>query len=150
MNIPLIYLDNCCFNRPFDNHTDDVIRLESDAVLTIIEHCRSRRWNLCGSAVLDDEMENNQDIVKRVKILYLYQTVSVHIALNKYIVARAEKFQQEGISVYDALHWASAEYAEAAVLLTTDKKFILRAKKVSRTVPVVNPVLWLMENFYEQ
>ena len=30
-----IYLDNCCFNRPFDNQTDIKIRLETEAKLYI-------------------------------------------------------------------------------------------------------------------
>jgi hypothetical protein len=34
-----IYLDTCCFNRPFDNLDDDTVKLESDAVLMMIDRC---------------------------------------------------------------------------------------------------------------
>ena len=30
-----IYLDNCCFNRPFDDQTQERIHLESEAILMI-------------------------------------------------------------------------------------------------------------------
>ena len=36
-----IYLDNCCFNRPFDDQSQLRIRLESEAKLKIQEDIRS-------------------------------------------------------------------------------------------------------------
>jgi len=27
-----IYLDNCCYNRPFDEQSQDLIRLETEAI----------------------------------------------------------------------------------------------------------------------
>ncbi len=32
-----IYLDNCCFNRPFDNQNDMKIKIETEAKLSIQE-----------------------------------------------------------------------------------------------------------------
>jgi hypothetical protein len=32
-----VYLDACCLNRPFDDRSQDRIRLEAEAVLAIIE-----------------------------------------------------------------------------------------------------------------
>ncbi len=32
-----IYLDNCCYNRPFDDQTQERIHLESEAILTILK-----------------------------------------------------------------------------------------------------------------
>ena len=34
--MPTVYLDVCCLNRPFDDQTQDRIRLESEAVLLIL------------------------------------------------------------------------------------------------------------------
>ena len=38
MNTPMmaIYLDTCCLNRPFDDQTQDRIRLEAEAVILIL------------------------------------------------------------------------------------------------------------------
>jgi hypothetical protein len=31
----LIYFDNCCFNRPFDSQTSEIIKQETQAILSI-------------------------------------------------------------------------------------------------------------------
>jgi len=49
------------------------------------------------------------------------------------------------IKPFDALHLASAEYSNADVLLTTDKKFLNRAAESDSKIRVANPVQWLME-----
>ena len=36
VNAVRVYLDNCCFNRPFDEQVSAVIRLETDAKLHLI------------------------------------------------------------------------------------------------------------------
>ena len=36
-----IYLDNCCYNRPFDDQTQDRIHIESEAVLAILKACEN-------------------------------------------------------------------------------------------------------------
>ena len=35
-----IYLDVCCLNRPFDDQTQDLIHLESEAVVLILKHVK--------------------------------------------------------------------------------------------------------------
>ena len=50
-----VYLDNCCFNRPFDEHVSPVIRLETDAKLHVQELIRSGGLELCWSFILDYE-----------------------------------------------------------------------------------------------
>ncbi|MDR1703348.1 MAG: hypothetical protein LBS19_01510 [Clostridiales bacterium] len=48
-----IYLDNCCYNRPFDEQTSVTIRLETDAKLQIQEMIRCGELELCWSFILD-------------------------------------------------------------------------------------------------
>ncbi len=52
-----IYLDTCCLNRPFDDQTQERIRLESEAVLAIISRIEKGEWDWIGSDVLMDEIE---------------------------------------------------------------------------------------------
>jgi hypothetical protein len=33
-----VYLDNCCLSRRFDDRAQDRIRLETEAIVLIIEH----------------------------------------------------------------------------------------------------------------
>ena len=54
-----IYLDNCCFNRPYDIQTLDTVRLESQAKLAIQDRVREGKIELVWSFILDMENKNN-------------------------------------------------------------------------------------------
>ncbi len=54
-----VYLDNCCFNRPFDDQRQLRIRLETEAKLRIQEAVRSGAVQLAWSYILDFENMNN-------------------------------------------------------------------------------------------
>mgnify|MGYP007025184338 CR=1 FL=1 len=41
-----IYLDNCCYNRPFDNQTHERIHLESEAILMILQRGQSGMYKI--------------------------------------------------------------------------------------------------------
>jgi hypothetical protein len=67
-----IYLDNCTFNRPFDDQSFIRIRLESEAKLHIQEKIKSGEIELVWSYILEFENEQNpfderKDAIKRWK-----------------------------------------------------------------------------------
>ena len=37
-----LYLDNCCFNRPYDDQTQFIIRIETDAKLKIQDSIKQK------------------------------------------------------------------------------------------------------------
>jgi len=47
-----IYLDNCCFNRPFDDQSQIRIRLESEAKLKIQDDIMESKIELARSYIL--------------------------------------------------------------------------------------------------
>jgi hypothetical protein len=47
-----LYMDNCCFNRPFDDQSQLRIRLESEAKLKIQEEIRAGNFQLAWSYIL--------------------------------------------------------------------------------------------------
>ena len=141
-----IYLDTCCLNRPFDEQTDEKVILETEAILGIINRCETDEdWSFFSSDVLDDEISRIVYPVKKQKVLALYHSASTHIDLNDAMIEQAKRFEQYSLRPFDALHLACAEYAQADVLLTTDKKFIRQAKQLKLKTRVVNPLVWLME-----
>ena len=145
----LVYMDNCCFNRPYDDLSQDKARLESEAVLTIIDHCEREIWDLCSSDVLYDEIDRMDDPVKKEKVLTLYNYATVDIELNDIIVSRADELMQSAnIKPFDALHVASAEAGQADIFLTTDKRLLNASKRVQTSVRVTNPAIWIMEVLY--
>lgn len=143
-----IYLDNCCLNRPFDDLSYDTVRLESEAILTIIDKCDDNEWEIFESDVLCDEIYRIKNIIKKEKVLSLYYSATINIELTKDIVNRASEISAYGIKTFDSLHLASAEYGNADIFLTTDKQLISAVKKSDVKVKVSNPAIWLMEVLY--
>ena len=145
-----IYFDNCCLNRPFDDLTDNTVRMECEAILSIIDNCRNDDWLYFSSDVLLDEILETTDNGRREKVLLLYHSASEHIGFTEAIFSRAKEFERYNIKSYDALHVASAEAAQADVFLTTDHRLINSAKKAGICIPVQNPLIWLVEVFYDR
>lgn len=50
-----IYLDNCCYNRPFDDQSQIRIHLETQAKLYIQSKIREGTYDLVWSYILDYE-----------------------------------------------------------------------------------------------
>ena len=63
-----LYLDNCCFNRPFDDQSQIRIRLEAEAKLKIQEEIRSGTFQLIWSYILDYENNKNPFIERKQRI----------------------------------------------------------------------------------
>ena len=146
----LIYMDNCCLNRPFDDLTIDKVRLESEAVLTIIEYCERGIWDLCSSDVLFDEISRMDDSVKKEKVLTLYNSATVEIGIDDKIISRASELTQANIKPFDALHIASAESGKADVFLTTDRKLINASTRIKTNMKITNPAIWILEVLYNE
>ena len=54
-----IYLDNCSYNRPFDDQTQMKIHLETEAKLYIQASVRDGKYDLVWSYMLDYENDEN-------------------------------------------------------------------------------------------
>ena len=87
----IIYLDNCCFNRPFDEQSRIQIKLETEAKLYIQEKILRKEIDLVWSYILDYENSENPykerkdyikewkhksiiDIQESTQIIEIYQT----------------------------------------------------------------------------
>ncbi len=57
-----IYLDVCCWNRPFDDFSQERIRLEAEAVLLIYEKFRLGIWVLLSSDIVEAELRQTPDL----------------------------------------------------------------------------------------
>ena len=144
-----IYLDSCCLNRPFDDLSNDAVRMEAEAVIAIIYRCESGEWEFCSSDVLFDEIDNTANLSRKEKALILYRSAKGHINLTPEIVSRAKELEHFRIKAYDALHLASAEAGNVGVFLTTDRKLINAAGRSDTTLNVKNPLLWLTGVLYD-
>ena len=141
-----IYLDNCCYNRPFDDQTQERIHLESEAVLTVLKMGQMKKIIIVGSEILELEIDRMSDENKKKKVLDLYKVADMHILYTDKIRKRsADIISVSKIRTFDSLHVASAEEANADVLLTTDDKFEKMAEKLDLRTRVINPLRFAWE-----
>ena len=142
-----IYLDACCVNRPYDDQTQDRIRLESEAILLIIQHCQSGEWEWVSSEALAFEIEKIPDPERKKRVELLASHVHNVVSLQNKELKRGKELESLGFHALDALHIACSEKGKVDVLLTTDDKFLKRSKKLSKKlqVHITDPVSWLME-----
>ena len=143
----IIYLDVCCWNRPFDDQAQNRVRLEAEAVLSILEMADAGKLTLVGSDTIDDELLRMPDGERREKVELLLGSTSKHISLTAIVERRAKELHQWNISPLDALHLASAEAAHADFFLSTDDYLLRRARRHEEElkVKIENPVKWLIQ-----
>ena len=140
-------MDVCCLNRPFDDATQDKIRIESEAVLTILSRVQSGRWVLVNSEVVDIEISKIPNVERRRKVSFLSMISQSYVVIDEDVERRAVKLSELKFRPFDALHIACAERGGADVLLTTDKSLLNNASRHPNALRVrlENPVRWLME-----
>lgn len=140
-----IYLDVCCLCRPFDDQTSYRIRMESEAVIEILNRCMTG-WELIVSEVIEYEIEQIPDAERIEAIKCFLNYAQERVMLSEKIIERAHMFQRMGIDTFDALHLASAE-SVGAEFLTTDDALIKQINKNDDTILIAanNPLMWLME-----
>jgi predicted nucleic acid-binding protein len=141
-----IYMDVCCFNRPFDDWTQARIRLEAEAVLAIAAYCQLEGWNLIKSAALESEIARTPDPIRKQQVLDSLAIAKTQVSVTEAVLARATELVALSFKSFDALHIACAEAANADVFLTTDDRLIRKAASYQSVlrVSVANPVNWIM------
>ena len=142
-----IYLDVCCLNRPFDDQRHDRIRLETEAIFTILKFVELDKFKLFDSDIILYEVEKIPDLKRKNSIKKILSKAKYYIELNEDIIKRADEIQKLGIKSYDALHIASAEYGKATIFLTTDDKLLKRIQnnKNRLYLKAENPLNWIIE-----
>lgn len=141
-----IYLDICCLNRPFDDQQQERVRLESEAVLTILRRVDAGVWQLVGSEAVGFEINRIPDLERRQRIQALAQMAHEQTAIDAAVKTRAQQWVALGLKPLDALHLACAETARAEVFLTTDDRLLRGVKRAGvARVAVNNPLPWLAE-----
>ncbi len=140
-----IYFDVCCWNRPFDDQSQNRVRLETEAVLGILEMVQTHGLEVVGSDIVDDELSQMPDAERREKVELLLTLASAHVAWTAAIEQRATELGKCGIAPLDALHLASAESAQSDCFLTTDDNLLRKAKRAALKVKIENPAKWLIQ-----
>ena len=135
-----IYLDNCCYNRPYDDQTQMTISLETQAKLYIQDCVRKGEYELVTSFILLYEISRNPNSVHSQSILnYIQQYSTLFVSDNDIVNIEliAAGIQSSGIKKMDAWHVACAISAKTDYFLTTDKRLL---KYNSEKIILLNPI----------
>jgi predicted nucleic acid-binding protein len=139
-----IYMDNCCFNRPFDDQSQLRIRLEAEAKLKIQEEVRSGKLQLVWSYILDYENNKNPYQERKARIKGWNQYAILNVEESHAIIETANLFNQKGLRKIDSLHIGCAIFSKCEYFLTTDDKILKRAKLVA-DINVNDPIGFIKE-----
>ena len=142
-----VYLDTCCYCRPYDDQTQVKIAAETVAVMAAIETCRLAGFCIVGSMVVMSELGNiRSDELREIIEQFYTDTVDYYVLLTADDLARAKELQFGGMGVMDSYHLAAAETAGVNILLTTDGSFErIRIRSKLSAVKVINPLIFLPE-----
>lgn len=134
-----IYMDNCCYNRPYDDQTYIRIHLETEAKLHIQELVRNGEIDLVTSYMLEYENGKNRFSHKKQAIAdFMNVNESYYVGIDKEAEVKkfAERIMETGIKSADALHVACAILAGSDYFITTDDRLL---KLHTEEIQVVTP-----------
>jgi predicted nucleic acid-binding protein len=139
-----VYLDNCCFNRPFDDQSQARVRLETEAKLEIQQRIKDNVVELAWSYVLDYENEVNpfaerRDVVNRWKSVAI-----VDVEETDRILQQAHEIADRGLRAKDALHLACALATGCDFFLTTDD-IVVKKMRGYGGIAVMDPTQFIVE-----
>lgn len=141
-----IYLDLCCLKRPFDDQEQPLVRLQTEAVLSILALPEEIAELIRSPA---QALENSQNLVqaRRDAVNLWLARVSAPPFSDDSMAARIDSLLELGFKSFDAFHLASAELFGADVFLTVDRPLLKLATRQAGQlrVRVADPVSFLEE-----
>ena len=132
-----IYLDNCCFNRPYDVQTHLLIQLETEAKLFVQQAILQGAFELVWSYILDYENDANPYLNRKLSIAKWRERAVLDVDASEDVINRAKDIMLKGVKKKDALHIACALEAQCHYFLTTDKKILHTSFD---KINVINPI----------
>lgn len=121
-------MDVCCLKRPFDDQSQARVRLETEAILTILSIPASVVQFLRSPA---HDLENDQNPVPWRAGL-VRQWLGERPMENppaEALTERTRALMAQGFANFDALHLAVADLSAADVFVTTDDGLLTRAQR---------------------
>lgn len=139
-----IYLDNCCFNRPFDDQSKIRIMLEAEAKLKVQDDILEKKFELVWSYILEAENMANPFEERRNAIVDWREQAIMKVTENHAILDKAKNLNKIGLRSKDALHISCAIVAGCNYFLTTDDKILNKNDKIEEII-VIDPITFIKE-----
>lgn len=94
-----IYLDTCSLCRPFDNQNNLRIKIETEAVQFIFEQIKKKKMKWIASEVLEFEINQINNLEKRIKILSFLKFANSKIKYSDKIEEKALQIEKKGFNL---------------------------------------------------
>lgn len=140
-----VYLDMCCYNRPYDDQSQIKVSLETQAKLHIQDQIQQKHLELVASYMLRYECGQNPYEMRRKAIMQFIDThTAAYIGLERKgeIESMAEEIMSTGVKFKDACHVASAIFAKCTYFISTDKRLL---KYKTDRIKLVTPIEFVAE-----
>ena len=135
-----IYLDNCCFNRPYDDLSSETVRLEAEAKILIQSLLLNNAIELVWSFILSIENDENPNEDIKNEISEWKKRATIYIPPSDSTEMLAQKIFNIGIKQKDAVHISCAIEAKSMYFITTDRKLINKARNNINEIEIINPI----------
>jgi predicted nucleic acid-binding protein len=132
-----VYLDNCCFNRPYDEQSLLKIRLETQSKLNIQKLILDGKIELIWSFIISYENAMNPFVEKRLQIVEWRKVAMLDCGLTDEVLEKSKELVKHGLRQKDSFHIACAIFSSTDYFITTDKGIL---NKGISEVKVINPV----------
>lgn len=145
-----IYLDLCCFNRPYDDQSQIRIRIETEAKVALQQKIKDAECELLWSSILDFECAKNPFEEHRIAILHWRSLACDLIVIDDAALKQAHYLKTCGVGHFDALHVACAMAGNSDVFVTTDDRLLKRLRVAGGVVAMLpQEAIAFLENWYE-
>ncbi len=145
-----IYLDMCCFNRPYDDQTQPRIRIETEAKIVIQQKIKNTECELLWSSILDFECAKNPFEEHRIAILNWRNIASTMVMVDNSVLELATSLISYGVGKYDALHVVCSVTGGAELFVTTDDRLLKRLRDADGIMAMLpQDALAFLEKWYE-
>jgi len=132
-----VYLDNCCFNRPYDNQNFLKVKLETQSKLSIQHFVLENKLELVWSFILEFENDQNPFVERKRQITKWQSLAVVDCNLTDDVLAKSRELMKLGLREKDSYHIACAIISNADYFITTDAKILNKHINETR---VINPI----------
>ena len=135
-----IYLDNCCYNRPFDDLSQVKVKEEAIAKMFIQSLVKYKSLVLFSSYMLLLEANESPAENSKQHILHFineYSEFFIGKERESETLPLTKEIMKTGIKLKDAVHLACSIVAECDCFITTDRR-VLNYK--TDKIKIVNPV----------
>jgi predicted nucleic acid-binding protein len=135
-----VYLDNCVYNRPFDDQRNILTRLETEAKLIIQQMIKDNEITLIWSDVIGYENNDNPFDERREKIGEWEMHAAGKVMMSDAVIEKAREYMIVGLRQKDAAHIACAVFGKSDYFITVDRKII---NKPVKDITVIDPIDFL-------